>query len=318
MEAASIVTLERRPSSAMPLTAKMTLLLLETTADTAEDGSKTLRNVSSENGVDSAPQGDLQHAMKDEARPEKQLVQPCSSVDQSTGEVYSGSALSALTKEHRYRPGNTVTENAEPSPGEGEDDPNGCCHESDFLCLLQEDPVVMVSDGLTVNGQSEPPCPLCSSKISYQVEHPLLPTNSSSPANPLSATLPGELPRIIKHKTSSITFADYTCPPAPVQGGHGSSDSDESSSVEEDDNVFTEMLQSREIVPTSRRRKGGRRRGIGGEVARWDPDSRTHLGTAGNEAEEEGRDREVRALVYTLWVPELCSPALPLAPCACT
>ncbi|XP_017564107.1 stAR-related lipid transfer protein 13 isoform X1 [Pygocentrus nattereri] len=302
MEALSMVTLEGQPTSATPLTPKMTFSALKSTAGMTEDGNKTMRNISSENVVNVAPEKQENAERNVENEDFIQSEHACAPQDSKLGSILN---LPTLTKEYNYTTGNTVIEN--------KDDLNGCCYGSDFVCLLQEDnQAVLFSDGPTLNGHavdtvanSKPLCPVCSSKMSSQVDHTHLPMNSSLPSDPLSSTAPsneaGELPRIIKHKPSSITFADYTFLPASVQGVHESSDSGESSSSEEedddDDNVFTQMPQNRETVLTSRRRRGGRRQGIVGEAAKWDPDSNARLGTGGYEGEGESNSHEESPLV---------------------
>lgn len=138
-----------------------------------------------------------------------------------------------------------------------------------------------------------PPCP------------PLVPipnssTTSSKPLSDPSLFNGGaEGPRIIKHKPSSITFADYDCTSGLNQAVQESSDCGESSSEEEgDDDVFTEMTQIREFHPGCRHRRNWRRKGIGRggrEVCNGDGELRT---TTGYEAEEENSSREVNAMFY--------------------
>ncbi|XP_041662147.1 stAR-related lipid transfer protein 13 isoform X2 [Cheilinus undulatus] len=100
-------------------------------------------------------------------------------------------------------------------------------------------------------------------------------------ADPDSGRRVPDLPRIIKHKPSSIAFSNYTCP--PINDGHAyvneSSEEGESSSQEEDghddgddddddddDDVFLELPQSRELPVHHRKRSKDkeRRRGAAG------------------------------------------------------
>lgn len=140
-----------------------------------------------------------------------------------------------------------------------------------------------------------PPCP------------PLVPFPNSSTTSSKPLSVPSlfnggaEGPRIIKHKPSSITFADYDCTSGLNQAVQESSDCAESSSEEEgdDDDVFTEMTQFREFHPGCGHRRNWRRKGIGrrgGEVCNGDGELRT---SSGYEAEEENSSREVNAMFYT-------------------
>lgn len=138
----------------------------------------------------------------------------------------------------------------------------------------------------------------------------LLPESSTTSTKPLPVPSPScgkaERPRIIKHKPSSITFADYDCALGFNQVVHESSDCGESSSEEdEDDDVFTEMTQNREFHPGCRHRSTVRRKGMGGggdeKVCNGDVelDSALRFSTStGYEAEEENSSREVNAIVY--------------------
>ncbi|CAJ1065085.1 Hypothetical predicted protein [Xyrichtys novacula] len=128
----------------------------------------------------------------------------------------------------------------------------------------------------------------------------------SSPSPVPTATDPdpgrkvSDLPRIIKHKPSSISFSNYTC--ASVGDGHAyvneSSDDGESSSEEDhdhddsDDDVFLELPQSRELQANHRKRsKGKQKRRGAASVAR----------NGGYEAEEESRNKEESPQVKSPW-----------------
>lgn len=133
------------------------------------------------------------------------------------------------------------------------------------------------------------------------------PTLTVTQAAPASGQRVLDLPRIVKHKPSSITFLNYTCPSGA--GGHSlfneSSDDGESSPGEEkddgdhddgdddddDDDVFPELPQSRERLVNHRQRSKDKqkRRGAVSGQAEIDHTARK----CGYEAEGEGSSKEV-------------------------
>lgn len=139
----------------------------------------------------------------------------------------------------------------------------------------------------------------------------------STPTLTVPATVPAivpdsgrrvlDLPRIVKHKPSSITFSHYTCPsgancqgfvnessddgassPGEEDDGHDDGDDDD-----DDDDVFPELPQSRELLVNHRQRSTGKdkqkRRGAVSARAEIDHTARN----CGYEAEEETSSKEV-------------------------
>ncbi|TSK49667.1 hypothetical protein Baya_4869 [Bagarius yarrelli] len=143
---------------------------------------------------------------------------------------------------------------------------------------------------------------------------PLVPFSESSITSPKPLPVHSlsnggaERPRIIKHKPSSITFADYDCAFGLSQGVHESSDcgesfSEEDSDDDDDDDVFTEITQIREIHPVCRHRRARRRKETGeGTVKESNgygelESTVTFSSSTGYEAEEENSSREESPLV---------------------
>lgn len=156
---------------------------------------------------------------------------------------------------------------------------------------------------------SRPPEDLC--PILNLDSTPTLTVPSTVPATvPDSGRRVLDLPRIVKHKPSSITFSHYTCPSGA--DGHAfvneSSDDGASSPEEEeedddhgdgddddddDDDVFPELPQSRELLVNHRQRSTGKdkqkRRGAVSARAESDQMARN----CGYEEEEETSRKEV-------------------------
>nr|XP_043888687.1 stAR-related lipid transfer protein 13 isoform X1 [Solea senegalensis] len=140
----------------------------------------------------------------------------------------------------------------------------------------------------------------------HVVGHP----DSASPV-PDSGQKLLDLPRIVKHKPSSITFSDSTC----TSGADGhvcaneSSDDGESSLEEEeeghddgdgddddDDDVFPEFPQSRDLHVSYRHRRHGRGRQKRGNAVSGREDAEvTSSSSNGHEAEEETGSQEVKS-----------------------
>ncbi|KAG8001881.1 hypothetical protein GBF38_012124 [Nibea albiflora] len=122
-----------------------------------------------------------------------------------------------------------------------------------------------------------------------------------------------DLPRIVKHKPSSITFSHYTFPPGTNSHAfvNESSDEGETSQEEEeedhddgdgdddDDDVFPELPQSRDLLVNHRQRSKDKPKRRGAVGARPEID---HTATnCGYEAEEEGSSKEVSPQVKSPW-----------------
>ncbi|KAK3531109.1 hypothetical protein QTP70_011068 [Hemibagrus guttatus] len=187
-------------------------------------------------------------------------------------------------------------------------DLNGC---NQFRCPSPEDNP-FASGVQTVDTAVPPKDVTTSSEPCTSPCPPLVPfpENSITSLKPLSVRSPSnggaERPRIIKHKPSSITFADYDCTSGLNQGVPESSDCGESSSEEDDDDdddgdVFTEMTQIRDILPGCRHRRTGRRIGTGGgrgEEKNEELDSCLRFSSSTDyEAEEENSSKEESPLV---------------------
>lgn len=136
------------------------------------------------------------------------------------------------------------------------------------------------------------------------------PVSPSPLMHPHSAPLPvsksADLPRIIKHKPSSITFADYDSFLELIQSvqGNESSDTYETSSEDEGpdvvfhgdgDEVFPEM--TKEVLASFRRQRAGfdkhRRKGTFGQAGM------PPISTSSYEAEEDSSSTEVRAMLFS-------------------
>lgn len=119
-----------------------------------------------------------------------------------------------------------------------------------------------------------------------------------------------DLPRIVKHKPSSITFSDSSCSPGIPEhfAAKESSDDGESSPREEedgqedgdeddDDDVFSELPQSRELHVAYRQRRNSRgrqkRRGAAG-------------GTADAAQMNSGRETSNKEVLSTLYIRYTC------------
>ncbi|XP_070761284.1 stAR-related lipid transfer protein 13 isoform X1 [Enoplosus armatus] len=145
----------------------------------------------------------------------------------------------------------------------------------------------------------EDPCPI--------LIQDSIPTLTVPATGPDSGRRVLDLPRIVKHKPSSITFSHYTCPAAADSHVYvnESSDDGESSPEEEedddhgdgeddddDDDVFPELPQSRELLVNHRQRSAGKdkqkRRGAVSARAELDHTARN----CGYEAEGESSSKE--------------------------
>ncbi|XP_071781488.2 stAR-related lipid transfer protein 13 isoform X1 [Centroberyx gerrardi] len=130
-----------------------------------------------------------------------------------------------------------------------------------------------------------------------------------------------DLPRIVKHKPSSITFSDYARPFGANQRAFTESSDDGESSHEDDDNdddgdsdgdddddnVFPELPQCREFLVNHRHRSAGkdklRRRGAASSQAEI---SHTSNNGYGYEVEGETSSREESPQVTSPWSESMC------------
>lgn len=152
---------------------------------------------------------------------------------------------------------------------------------------------------LTVRPISEPAYSFASSPVEpSHLEHPY--------SAPLPVTKGADLPRIIKHKPSSITFADYDSFLGLISNAQAneSSDACETSSEDDGDDVFPKC---KEILQSSRQNGGGlekqRRKGTCGQVHR-EGSSSTKLPptrSSSYEAEEESSSTEESPQVLSPW-----------------
>ncbi|XP_058269163.1 stAR-related lipid transfer protein 13 isoform X2 [Hemibagrus wyckioides] len=316
MEGLSMVTQEGHPTASTTPPTKMTFSVQTAGTDTDGDGRKPLSSTC----VDSLTQ-------ENEICGKKWFCQTtetkqCSSLNQNTSNSYSlpagqvcasqdndvkmGSTPDLLkpTQEYINKIGTSVIKKEFKSQckceveSKSELDLNGCYH---FRCPSPED-TSFASDVQTVDTAVPSKDATTSKEPCTSPSPPLVPSPESSITAPKPRSVPSpsnggsERPRIIKHKPSSITFADYDCTIGLNQGVPESSDCGESSSEEEDDDddddVFTEMTQIREILPCYRHRRTGRRIGTGkgrGEERNGELDSGS---STGYEAEEENSSKE--------------------------
>ncbi|KAG7471228.1 hypothetical protein MATL_G00122180 [Megalops atlanticus] len=153
-------------------------------------------------------------------------------------------------------------------------------------------------------GYPEPPVPTppVSSDLS-SLSTPL--SGSSGTAGPTGGLW--ELPRIVRHKPSSIAFSDY-CPESTAGRGlyiGESSDGGEESSSEDDD-VFEELPQRRGILTGRRRRGRPRRNGPGVGAGQDGPNTNTlsrqdTTGSSSCDAEEEAGSTEESPQALSPW-----------------
>lgn len=131
---------------------------------------------------------------------------------------------------------------------------------------------------------------------------PLGPSNLEHPYSaPLPVSKGTDLPRIIKHKPSSITFADYDSFLGVIHNAQANESSDACETSSEDDCHGDEVFpECKEFLPGSRRNRGGlekqRRKGTCGQAG-GEESSGTNLpptSTSSYEAEEESSSTEVR------------------------
>lgn len=328
-----MVTQEGQTTSSKTPPTKMTFSVQMAEMDMNGDGHELLRNT----GVNAVSQ-------ENEICGKKQYCQTaetkqCSSLNQSTGNIYSlPPGQICASQDNNVKMGSTpdlpkptqeyvsetrtslIVKASESQDGrkvesKSEHDLNGCYR---LKCPSPEDnhnpfasdvQIVNSHDVDTVTPSKHVTTSKlhCTSPCPPLVPFPERSTTSPKPFPVLSPSNGGaERPRIIKHKPSSITFADYDCTSGLNQGVHESSDCGESSSEEDDADVFTEMTPITEILPGSRhrravRRKGTSRGGGGGEERNGDGelDSNVRFCTStGYEAEEENSSREVNAMIY--------------------
>lgn len=167
----------------------------------------------------------------------------------------------------------------------------------------QSDPVVQNVAGQTLDLNSNvlrPPEDL------YHIHNlDSSPTLVVHAAGPDSGQKDLHLPRIVKHKLSSITFLHYNCPSGA--DGHGfvnesSDDGEYSPGYEKEDDdpdygdnddgdVFKELPQSRELLVNHRQRSKDKQKRRGAVSARAEIDNTTR--NCGYEAEGESSSKEV-------------------------
>lgn len=327
-----MVTQEGQRTSSLTPPTKMTFSILKAEMDMNRDGHEPLRNT----GVNAVSQ-------ENEICGKKlfcQTTEPkrCSSLNQNTGNIYAlppGQVCASrdnrvnvgfipdLPKpatEHINETGISETEKAFESQDRGkvesksEHGLNGCYQfrrpsPEDNHNPLASDIQIVNSHDVAASKDVTTSKFHCTSSCPSLVP---LPESSTTSVKPLPLPSPtsgrAERPRIIKHKPSSITFADYDCTSGLNQGVHESSDCGESSSEEDeddDDNVFTEMAQTREFLPGCRHRRAVRKKETGGGGRECNGDGDEELDSAdrfststGYEAEEENSSREVNAIIY--------------------
>uniref|UniRef100_UPI0037E9B1DF stAR-related lipid transfer protein 13 isoform X1 n=2 Tax=Semicossyphus pulcher TaxID=241346 RepID=UPI0037E9B1DF len=165
--------------------------------------------------------------------------------------------------------------------------------------------------------------PITNGNICRPPEETPVPNQDSSPTLTVPATAPEsvgrvlDLPRIVKHKPSSITFSHYDCPSTADSHAflNDSSDDGEPSSEEEeeeegdnhidgdddDDDVFPELPHSRELPVNHRQKSAGKgkqkRRGAASARAGIDRTGRN----GGYEAEGESSCKEESPQVTSPW-----------------
>lgn len=328
-----MVMQEGQPTSSMTPPTKMTFSVQKAEMDMNGDGREPLKNtsinaVSQENDI-CGKKWSCQTAE----------TKRCSSLNQSTGNIYSlppgqicasqdnnvkmGSTpdLPKPTQEYVNETRTSVIVKAFESQdgrkvgSESEHDLNGCYR---LNCPSPEDNHNPFASDVQIENSHGRDTVAPSKNVTTPKLHcmspcpPLVPFPERSTTSPKPFPVPSvpnrgaERPRIIKHKPSSITFADYDCTSGVSQGVHESSDCGESSFEEDEDDVFTEMTPIKEILPGSRHRIAARRKGTsegrGGGGGRngdgeLDTDVKFHTST-GYEAEEENSSREVNAMIY--------------------
>lgn len=131
---------------------------------------------------------------------------------------------------------------------------------------------------------------------------PLGPSHLEHPHSaPLPVSKGADLPRIIKHKPSSITFADYDSFLGLIQNARANESSDACETSSEDEGRGDEVFpECKEFLPGSRRNRGGlekqKRKGTCGQAS-GEESSSTNLpptSTSSYEAEEDSSSAEVR------------------------
>lgn len=129
------------------------------------------------------------------------------------------------------------------------------------------------------------------------------PVSPSHLVYPYSAPLPvstgADLPRIVKHKPSSITFADYDSFLSLIQSvqGNESSDTCETSSEDEGPDVVFHDEDGDEVFPEMTRPQ---RTGFDNHRRKGDSVGLPPISTSSYEAEEDSSSTEVRAVLFFL------------------
>ncbi|KAK7172007.1 hypothetical protein R3I93_004334 [Phoxinus phoxinus] len=310
MDSRPMMTLEGQRSSALQEAPKMTFSVELSMADSTVDGNLTLKDTTDSLLSVIDDQTPLELKNKSSLEKINQIVPVLMSKD---GPCLRISNL--LTKEKTKKCIKHKTNSAQISSPKH--DMNGFFHESDLQlyseagvsCFLTSSDSSVTNDldvhpsnisstspfsCLTVRSISDP--------AHYFASSPLGPPHLE---HPHSAHLPvskgTDLPRIIKHKPSSITFADYDSFLGLIQNAQAieSSDACESSSEDEGrgDEVFPEC---KEFLPGSRRNRGGlekqKVKGTCGQAS-GEESSSTNLpptSTSSYEAEEESSSTRVR------------------------
>lgn len=300
-----MMTLEGQRSSALQEAPKMTFSVELSMADSSVDGNLTLKD--SSNSLLSVDQTPLE--LKNSYSLEKinQIVPVLVSKDGPCLQI-----ANLLTKEKTKK---CIKHKSTSAPiSSPKHEMNGIFHESD-LQLDSETRFLTSSDSSVTNSLDDSSNTLSTSYpfSSLTVRSISDPTYSfaSSPLgpsnleHPYSAPLPvpkgTDLPRIIKHKPSSITFADYDSFLGMIQNAQANESSEGCETSSEDDSHGDEVFPERkEFLPGSRRNRGGlekqRRKGTCGQASGKESSS-TNLpptSTSSYEAEEESSSTEVR------------------------
>ncbi|XP_067306503.1 stAR-related lipid transfer protein 13 isoform X2 [Pseudorasbora parva] len=304
MDNRPMMTLEGKRSSTLQEAPKMTFSVDISKADSTVDGNLTLKDTS--NSLVSVKDDQTLLELKNKSSLEK-IGQIVPVLDSKDGPCLQISNL--LTKEKTKKPIKHKSTSASISiPNH---DMNGI-HESDlpldseeeFSCFssdvtnnLDVDPSNTSStsypfSSLTVRSISDPAYSFASSPLGPSLlEHPY--------SAPLPVSKGTDLPRIIKHKPSSITFADYDSFLGLIQNAQANESSDACETSSEDEGRGDEVFpECKEFLPGPRRNRGGlekqRRKGTFGEES-----SSTNLpliSTSSYEAEEESSSTESGAV----------------------
>ncbi|XP_067220767.1 stAR-related lipid transfer protein 13 isoform X2 [Chanodichthys erythropterus] len=304
MDNRPMMTLEGQRSSALQKAPKMTFSVELSMADSAVDGNLTLKD--SSNSLLSVDQTPLELKNKYSLEKINQIVPVLVSKDGPCLQI-----TNLLTEEKTKK---CIKHKSTSAPiSNPKHVMNGIFHESDLQLdsdtgfLTSSDSSVTNSldvdssntlsasypfSSLTVRSISDPAYSFASSPLGpSHLEHPY--------SAPLPVPKGTDLPRIIKHKPSSITFADYDSFLGVIQNAQTNESSEGCETSSEDDSHGDEVFpECKEFLPGSRRNRGGlenqRRKGTCGQ-ANTKESSSTNLpptSTSSYEAEEESSSTE--------------------------